>query len=157
MIADFSARTLKQVFLDEYGHFADKRQKNLDTASRFSVDGRNEGDYDARNQLFGWFCQITADVKTGDRVDLSIGSQVPKSPAVETWLKANTSPGPNGFPVIVINRGEQSKLLELAAAIKAITARGAPRYEVKAYKFVCPSTAASLKRVKAVLDKAWGS
>ncbi|MER8929581.1 hypothetical protein NKJ13_03220 [Mesorhizobium sp. M0174] len=157
MTADFSARALKQVFLDEYGHFADKRQKNLDTASRFIVDDRNEGDYDARNKLFGWFCQITADVKTRDRVDLSIGSQVPKSPAVEAWLKANTSPGSYGFPAIVINRGDQSKLLELAAAIKAITARGAPRYEVKAYKFVCPRTADSLKRVKIVLDKAWNA
>ncbi|WP_156394334.1 hypothetical protein [Mesorhizobium sp. Root172] len=156
-MADLASRVLKQAFLDEYGHFADKRQKNLDTASRFIIDGRHEGDFDARNKLFGWFCQLTVDVKSADQVDLSISSQVPKNEQVNTWLKANTSPGPYGFPVVVINRGSQSKLLELAKAIKAITARGAPRYEVSAYKYVCPRTAASLIRLKAVLDKAWNT
>ncbi|RWE07685.1 MAG: hypothetical protein EOS23_26550 [Mesorhizobium sp.] len=155
MTADFSARALKQVFLDEYGHFADKRLKKLDTASRFFVDDRTPGDYDARCKLFLWFCQIVADVKTGERVDFSLHGQVPKSTKVDAWLKANTSPGPYNLPVIVTNRGEQSKLLDLAAAISAITAKGAPRYDVSSYKYTCPRTAHSLKRVKAVLDKAW--
>jgi hypothetical protein len=54
-----------------------------------------------------------------------------------------------------VTRGSQLLLSELAQAIRAIVAAGAPRYSVPSYKYVCPRTAASLERLKAALDRAW--
>ena len=151
---DNSARALKQVLVDQYGGFADKRIKNLDTGSFFHVDDRSQGDYDARKQLFLWFCQVTLTVKSGTTVEVALSGEVPMNATVKVWLETHTTKDRYDRPVIVIHKGEQAKLLDLAGAIGAIVAPG-KRYPVKAYKYTCPRTAHSLQRLKATLDKAW--
>lgn len=153
---------LKKLLFAEYDGFANKTWKNLEKYSRFIADGRGDADYDARKQLFLWFCAIYIDVKAHDRVEVTLSGGIPKSPAVTQWrtgLTVNVVNPPLGterwiFEVTPENVG---KLLALAAAMRSITSRGAPRYAEKAYKYVVPRTATSLERLHGVLHGHWSS
>lgn len=149
-----SSNALKQSLVDAYGGFADKRIKKLESGSLFHVDGRSAGDYDARKQLYLWFCTVTVTVKSGEEVVVQVGSAIPKNAAVEHWLAANQVPGEYDRMGIVIKKGEQAKLLELAEHVASVIKK---RYTVKAYKYVAPNTAAALMHLKKVLDKAWAA
>jgi hypothetical protein len=68
---------LKKMLFEAYGGFADKRLKNLERDAAFVIDDRSDGDYDARGQLFLWFCQIFATVEDGDSVEVEFRGGVP--------------------------------------------------------------------------------
>jgi hypothetical protein len=145
---------LKKVLFDTYDGFADKRIKNLENSDAFIVDDRGEGDYDARGALFLWFCQIGLIVKDRDSVVLTLRGGIPDSARVAKWLMDMGAQNTAYATQITINRGHESALLDLASAIRAITARGA-RYNVKAYKHVCPRPTQSLAKLANVLRDAW--
>jgi hypothetical protein len=149
-----SSNALKQSLVDAYGGFADKRIKKLESGSLFHVDGRSAGDYDARKQLFLWFCTVTVTVKSGEEIIVHVGSAIPKNAAVEQWLSANQVPGQYDRMGIVIKKGQQAKVLELAELVASVIKKP---YSVKAYKYVAPSTASALTHLKKVLDKAWAA
>jgi hypothetical protein len=86
---------------------------------------------------------------------VSISGNVPSGPTVAEWIKRHNLSSKGSILKFRVARGYQAMLEELASAVEAIVAYGAPRYDVPSYKFVCPRTAASLERLKALLDRAW--
>jgi hypothetical protein len=53
-----------------------------------------------------------------------------------------------------VEQGQEGKLLELAEAFAAIVAPG-KAYGISAYKYVCPRTANSLRRLAQTSTRAW--
>jgi hypothetical protein len=148
---------LKQVLFDEYAGFADKRIKRLDRGSLFIVDDRGPGDSGADKKLFLWFCLIFADVLSETEVRIQLRGGLPKGPSVDSWIAANKKVlgvKLNGDLTFKIKKGQEQNLLELANAIAQLVAAG-KKYTERAYKYVCPRTAHSLKKLAATLDRAW--
>jgi len=84
-----ATRTLKQAFLDAYGHFADKRIKNIDRGSSFIVDDRGPQDVGADGKLYPWFCQILAEVIDQNTVRITMRGNVPQGALVARWFEAH--------------------------------------------------------------------
>jgi hypothetical protein len=149
--------TVKKALLAEYGGFSDKRIKNIAKGHLFIVDDRGPGDVGADGDLLPYFCLVFADVISDDEIMLTLHRNVPVGPAVTQWVKRYNASHKNSSTLeLIVPRGRQHMVSELASAIRAIVAPGAPRYAVRSYKYVCPRTAASLERLKNVLDQAWG-
>jgi hypothetical protein len=150
---------LKRVLFDAYGGFADKRIKNLDKASTFIVDDRTDSDFGADRGLKSYFCAIFVEVHSNAKITVTLCGNVPFGKKVERWLAKNgyeiETRGGQSLLAFDVERGKQSILGHLSEAIASIVASGAPRYEVKSYKYLCPRTAESLRRLKSVLDDAW--
>jgi hypothetical protein len=149
---------LKKRLLKEYGTFADKRIKNVAKGNLFIADDRSTGDYGADRSLFLWFCALFVDVKNDAEVEIRLVGGIPIGPAVKKWIlksKAKYSDQVTPTLTFTLHKGQQDRLLELASAIASITEPGAPRYTVPAYKYVCPRTAASLRRLAKVLNEFW--
>jgi hypothetical protein len=150
-----SINIVKQTLVDAYGGFADKRIKKLESGSWFEVDGRGASDYGADRKLFSWFCTINVEVMSGDEVVIVIGSAIPKNATVEKWLLKHVVPtGKYGRPGIVVKKGEQGILDDLAVLVMNVVKKP---YSVKAYKYVAPATASALSDLRKVLDRAWAS
>jgi len=147
-------RALKRILFDAYGGFADKRIKDLDKSSRFIIDDRSDSDIGADKKLLSYFCMISAEVKSNEAVSIILIGNVPVGKDVKKWLKANKYEIKNltyqSSLTIEVERGNQEILNDFARAIDSIVAPGAPRYKVKSYKYVCPRTAKSLRRIKRV-------
>lgn len=151
-----ATRALKQVFLGEYGHFADKRIKNLDKGSVFIIDDRGPSDVGADRQLFSWFCLMFAEVADQDTVRVMLSGDVPQGVRVAEWLAENSVENRKlGFD-FAVRRGSQEKLAQLAKAFESIVQPGA-RYPVPSYKYVCPRVASALVRLQRILERAWGA
>jgi hypothetical protein len=152
-------RALKKILFQAYGGFSDKRIKNLDKGDRFIADDRNDSDIGADGNLRSYFCMIFVEVRSNESVTLGLSGNIPNGKNVKHWFTLNKSKVETSINKsnlsININKGEQGFLNELAIAIDSIVAPGAPRYNVKSYKFVCPRTARSLCRLKKILDEAW--
>ncbi|QDU45221.1 hypothetical protein Mal52_37120 [Symmachiella dynata] len=150
---------LKRIFFDAYGGFADKRLKNLEKGSTFIVDDRDDRDNGADRKLYSYFCMIFADVTANTKITVTLSGNVPKGKRVRAWLKTNrleiNSSGFQSRLVFSVSDGGQSILGDLADAIESIVAPSAQRYSVANYKYVCPRTATSLRRLKKLLDGAW--
>lgn len=150
--------TLKKVLLNEYGTFADRRIKDLNKGKSFIADDRKSSDHGADRQLFDYFCMIFADVEADDLVEVRLIGNVPTSTAVRGWIKRHGAKYAGEHVKVLtfeVREGEQEKLNELAQSVAAIVAPEAPRYPVPSYKYVCPRTAKSLKRLAKALEKAW--
>lgn len=150
---------LKRILFDAYGGFADKRYKNLDKSSTFIIDDRNESDVGADGSLYSYFCCVFADVKSNQEVVVTLVGNIPIGKRVNSWLKEQDleikTLSIQSRLAITVAEGEQSKLKDLAAAIRSIVAPGSPRYSVANYKYVCPRTANSLTRFAELLDDTW--
>jgi hypothetical protein len=148
-----ATRALKQAFLDEYGGFANKMIKKLDSGSLFIIDDRDpRKDFDAKRRLFSWFCQMSANVIDQDAVLIMLRGDIPVSPGVTAWLVAHGARQTNLGIEFDVRRGSQGEIGGLANAVRAIVKRP---YKVSSYKYVCPRVGSSLDRVRAVLDRAW--
>lgn len=147
-----TALELKKVLFDAYGGFADKRLKKLEHDALFIVDDRGESDYDARGDLFLWFCLMFVTVEAADRVKLSMRGGVPECTAVHQWFdKHGAERQPYGVET-TITPDNLDALDDLAARMAAIVRKP---YEVRAYKYVVPRVAASLRHLRQVLSRAW--
>ena len=146
-------RKTKQHFFDEYRGFADKRLKNIDKGDTFIVDDRKPSDVGADKKLYGYFCTMFAKVIGVDCVAVSLMGNVPMSGGVQQWIAETGATLTHGIPQTLrfeVRRGEEGRLADLANRIEAITAPGA-RYEEANYKYVCPRTANSLRRLAATM------
>jgi len=147
---------IKKTLFDEYDGFADKRYKKIENDAPFIVDDRHRGDYDARGQLFLWFCQMFAFVEDANTVRLSLVGGVPQSSAVSDWYEAHGAEeqvvGVNHRVEISLTPDNIGDLPDLANSFAAITKR---RYSVPAYKYVVPRTRSSLLRLHKVLSTTW--
>lgn len=151
-MAVVSEVVLRQVLFDAYEGFGDKRLKDLKRDAPFIVDGRGSGDYDARGQLFLWFCQILARVEAPDRIRLSFRGGVPQSKTVANWFEAHGAEKTNFGTEVLLTPENVDDLSKLAQAFSAIIKT---RYEVSAYKYVVPRVATSVLKLKGVLSQAW--
>jgi len=152
-------RILRKILYDAYDGFADKRIKDLDKGSTFIVDDRDDSDIGANGKLLSYFCMMFVEVMSNESVTVTLYGNIPVGKNVELWLAQNDckieTPDQQSRLSIDIEQGNQSILDELAKAIDSIVAPGAPRYTVKSYKYVCPRTTKSLRRLKDTLDEAW--
>lgn len=152
---DFQLPSLKQALHDEYNR--DRRPKSPPSHSRFCVDGRGPSDIGSDKSVYGSFCEMFADATNDPIVAVSLIGNVPIGPEVEAWMKANGASikqTPQHRLEFSLALGEERKLLELAKAIEVITSR---RYDTPSYKYACPRTAQSLRRLAAVLTSASGA
>jgi hypothetical protein len=151
---------LKQVLLETYGSFADKRIKKIETGKSFIADDRGPGDYGADKDLLSYFCMVFVTVLNEELVKIGLYRNVPVSEDVKQWVSnvgGSLNPGTsmNGSLEFEVKRGQQERLLELAQSLDAIVLPGAPRYTVPSYKYVCPRTGDALRRLNSALDRAW--
>lgn len=150
---------LKKTLFDKYNGFADKRIKKLESDSLFIVDDRSEGDYGADKKLFLWFCSVFAVVDTESSISVSLVGGVPRSAEIESWIVNNNCVFTEGNQIVMkfsLQKGEEFKLLDLASLFENIVAPG-KRYSVPAYKYVCPRTANTLRKLAANLLLAWAT
>ena len=145
---------LKQALFKAYDGFGDKRLKKIENDAPFIIDDRGPGDYGADKQLFPWFCLMFADVVDGSTVRITMRGGLPTSPSVNSWFASTKAEDYAGGVQFHIASGEQDTLLQLADRIEAIVAPG-KSYAVKAYKYVCPRVAHSLRELHKVLSSAW--
>lgn len=148
--------SLKSHLFDVYDGFADKRIKNLNKSDRFIVDDRDDGPaYGADKKLFLWFCAIYFHVQDDGSMNVELTGGVPTSEAIREWAdkgNADLQEHPYRTRLLMdLQLGEEDRLRKLADMIAAIVRRGR-RYSVKAYKYVCPRTAQSLRRLADVLE-----
>lgn len=156
MIAD--ATELKRRLFVEYGGFADKRIRRLEKSDLFIVDDRDpRHDVGADKQLYPWFCLMFARVVSGRKVELRMWGGMPASPAIDRWIESGNGEWTESPPgmVVPIETGSEGRLETLAKLMEDIVMPGAPRYAEKSYKYVCPRTAKSLRRLAGVLAAAW--
>lgn len=151
---------LKSAFLAEYGHFADKRIKNISRASRFVVDDRDQGGRASDGEPFGWFCEVIADVLDDDKISVILQGQIPQGNAVQAWMTKYNAQISRPFykdqMTFQVGRSDAGKLSELADAFISIVKPPA-RYNVASYKYACPRAAAALERLHRVLAGHFGS
>ncbi len=143
---------LKRVLFDAYGGFADKRVKRLENATTFCVDDRDPGVIGADKRPLSWFCEIYAEAPSDNELLVRLYN-APVSDRIDMWVEMHDVSRERGFEV-TITRGTQELLAELAMLTRTIVAPGA-RYDVNFYKYSCPRVAASLEKLKAVLDTVW--
>jgi len=127
-------RALKKALIDVYGHFSDKRIKNIDRGSLFIVDDRGPGDHGADGRLYGWFFLIFAEVVDQDKITVTLRGQVPQSAAVLDWLETHGAQTTAAGIELRVQRGEEGELKALASAFRAIVTPG-KTYSVKSYKY----------------------
>lgn len=146
---------IKQYLFEAYGGFADKRIKNLDKGVRFIVDDRGPNDYAADKSLYLWFCSVCVEVHAADHIDVLLAGGLPKSAALDLWLKSHgvdsSTQGRSALRIVVPVTG--ADMLDELAEIIAATVKPGVRYSEKSYKYVCPRTAASLRRLGVHLRK----
>ena len=148
---------IQQALVDEYG-FSDKRIKKVESAKTFVVDDRGSSDLNAKKNPFSWFCHIF--VRVGSGVSVTLAGGVPLNDEIRGWAshKGHTlHEDEDGLRLnlsLDINESNHNDLIQLASLIENITAPG-NNYSVPAYKYVCPRTAASLKRLAAKLSEVW--
>ncbi len=152
-----SATQLKVHLFEAYGGFADKRIRKLTKSDLFIVDDRDERrDYGADRKLYPWFCLIFARVISATLVEVELSGNWPTSPQILSWIddgNASVKDDHNSRLVVPIQLGNEGRLRNLAQLIEAVVRPGA-QYDVRSYKYVCPRTAASLRRLADVLAAA---
>jgi len=148
---------LKQAFFDKYDGFADKRFKDIKNDKPFIIDDRSQGDYDARGELFLWFCSMFVDVTAGDQICLTFRGGLPMSRDVKKWFDDHDAewmdtPLGNRNAAVILTPDNFDDLDGLAVCLKAIIAK---RYDTAAYKYVVPRTVKSLGRLHKLLKTNW--
>lgn len=149
-----SATPLKQALLNEYGSFSDRRIKNLEKGSEFDVDDRSAGGLGSGGIPYGWFCTISADVVDAHTVRVSLGNSIHKGRSVTAWAAKNGIALSDRSLQFDVTPDNIDLLTGLADAFLDIIKPGV-RYNDAPYKYACPRTASSLKRLASVLDSAW--
>ncbi len=149
---------LKKHLFHCYGSFADKRIKDLKKSATFIVDDRDASDFNSQSKLYSYFCMIFVHVKSADSVEVDLRGNVPMTKGVEDWIEkagADYTEGNQSSLTFLIVPGHEHRLEHLADRVEAIVRPGAPRYTVRSYKYVCPRTAGSLRRLAENLREHW--
>ncbi len=153
---------IKRAFLAEYGHFADRRIKDLDKSDRFIIDDRDGGgpSFGADRTPYGWFCEMFADIKQPDIVQITIEGPLPTGDSVIVWLTQNSVKPNDRFGSgrsqyrFVVSPHNLDKLLSLADALNKLIANRNAKRDNSDW-FTIPRIAACLGRVHRVLSVHW--
>lgn len=151
-----SDHKLKAHLVEAYGGFSDRRIKNLTKGDTFIVDDRSSNDVAADRSLYPYFCLIFARVSGPDRIEVQLLGEVPMSESIKDWLTANDGKYNRGVQpslTFTLTLGQEAVLDQLAELVQNIVRPGAPRYAVASYKYMCPRTAASLRRLSTILRR----
>jgi hypothetical protein len=109
--------------------------------------------------FFGWFCSVNANVANAQCVNVTLGNTVPKGAPVARWEQqhgvARTAVGVHEVLRFDVSPSTIDRLTSLAASFEEIVRPGAPRYSEAAYKYSCPRTAHTLRRLHGVLKAHW--
>jgi hypothetical protein len=145
---------LKQALFDEFDGFSDKRIKDITASSTFIIDDRKEGDLGANKQLKSYFCQVFAEVRDGDTVEVILRGNLPDSKGVRKRVDEIDGEFTDSEIKFLVTKNELYGLARIGQSIASIVAPG-NRYQVASYKYVCPRVAKSLKRLKLTLSSVW--
>lgn len=153
---------LKRALLEEYGHFADRRIKNLDKSNSFIIDDRDKGrSFASDGTPYGWFCEMFLDVISRNAVRITIRGNLPIGPDVTAWLDRNGVKAEKPFNHLpptrsfVITPADIDELLALADALKMLVERRIVRE--KSDWYVAPRVAACLCRIRDALKQHWNT
>ena len=145
---------LRRHLYDCYGSFADRRVKRIEKGRTFIGDTRDEGGIASDGSLYGWFCGISVDVDSNTEVYLTLSGNIPRSPSVDTIFE-KLGVAPNALRIeFKINKERVPILRELADNIASIVAPGR-RYSTPNYKYMCPRTSDSLRKLAGYLEEYW--
>ena len=137
-----------------YGSFADKRIKRIEKGRTFIGDTRDDGGIASDGSLYGWFCGILVNVDSDEEVLVTLFGNIPQSPSVDAvFEKLGASPSASSIE-FEINKGRIPILHELSEKIASIVAPGR-RYSTPNYKYMCPRTAESLRKLAGYLEGYW--
>lgn len=145
---------LKKHLFEVYNGFSDKRIKNLAKSNLFIVDDRDDSDVSANGSLFSNFCMIFARVVGTESIEVELHGNIPMNSVIRAWIKSDGSCYESEFQshlTIKLPLGEEARLEALAELIEGIVLPGSPRYSIPSYKYVCPRTGSSLRRLAKVL------
>lgn len=145
---------LRRHLYDCYGSFADKRIKRIEKARTFIGDTRDEGGIASDGSLYGWFCGILVDVDSDTEVCVTLFGNIPRSSSVDdVFEKLGVSVSASRIE-FEINKERVPILRELAEKIASIVAPGR-FYSTPNYKYMCPRTAESLRKLAGYLEGYW--
>lgn len=145
---------LKTHLFSRYGSFADKRIKKIEKGGSFIGDSRANGGIASDGSLYGWFCGILVDVESDEEVRVTLFGSVPTSPLVDSKITLlGGVPGEDRI-VFRVRKENLVELNSLAVEIAAIVAPGR-RYSTAGYKYMCPITATSLRKLAEYLKEFW--
>jgi hypothetical protein len=85
-------------------------------------------------------------------IEITMRGGIPRSAAVDKWIKEYGADDEVHGLSFRVTPDDVDKLTTFANAVRSIIRTS---YPVKAYKYVCPRTAASLERLHATLSKHW--
>ncbi len=146
---------LKEHLFKAYNGFADKRVKNLAKDLPFVVDDRGQpSDFGAQGDLYPWFCLMFARVRGPRSIELDMRGEIPGSHKINAWcesVKAQRQDVPPRL-VLSVTLGQEDQLREFAKLVDQIVSDG--NYSVPSFKYMCPRTAQSLRRLADVLKTA---
>lgn len=138
-----------------YGSFAHKTIKDLRKSRRFIVDSRDTDGLASDGDYYGWFCGIWLDVESEHEVTITLENNTPKSPAVDSALESLESEG-SAQVAFRVTQEKLRDLRHLADQIDEIVKPG-QYYSTPSYKYMCPRTADSLRKVAGHLDDFWAT
>ena len=149
---------IKHFLLGKYGSFSDRRIKDPNKGNLFIIDDRTQRDIGSDKQLYGYFCQIYAEIESNESVKVSLFGNIPISDGVLDWISSNPcqfqETNYDSKLIFTVTKGSQQLLLTLAENIEAIVKPG-KRYDTANYKYVCPRIAKSLKTFEQYLSEFW--
>jgi hypothetical protein len=148
---------LKRRLFDHFC-FADRRVKNFDRGRTFLVDDRGPDDHNAYGHRYLSLCMVFAQVNSPDVVEVQLLGNVPVSFDIESWASsvgASLTIGKQSSLVFTVAPNRLQLLDQLANLLEEIVHYDAPRYPVPSWKYACPRTAESLRRLKRVLQHHW--
>lgn len=146
--------SLKDQLYLHYGKSPSGKRVDPSKIQRFVADDRAEKDRDSRNRLYSYFCEVIVEATSETGWKVTLRGNVPMSEAVTSWEESlkikRTAEGVADVLEIHGSQGDEAKLRSLASLFEAMVAPGT-RYEVSNYKYVCPRTAGSLRKLADVL------
>lgn len=145
---------LREYLYYHYGSFADKRIKRIEKGRTFIGDTRDNGGIASDGSLYGWFCGIFVNVDSDEEVLVTLSGNIPRSSSVDViFEKLGALPSASRIE-FAINKERVPILHELADKIASIVAPG-QRYSTPNYKYMCPRTAESLRKLAGYLEEYW--
>jgi len=148
--------SIKQFLFEKYKGFSDKRIKKIESGDTFIVDDRTKSDEGSNGALYPNFCMIFLTIRDSEKLVLQLSGNVPSSHGLSKFIEQNKaiiSTGVRNLEIKIL-KSNYHILDELARLIEDIVAPG-NRYSDRSYKYVCPQTAKSIRRLRTNLDQIW--